>query len=467
MQVVVRVLNLGLGVVVTALVVRTLGSGGYGEWSTVTVVLGLTGYFANFGMEGVAIREAAREPEHELEWLGATMLLRLMMIVPVMLVSVGVIVALHKSQPMLVAGLILALAEPFGGISALSMMFRLRVDNRVPMLILTLRSVLWGIAVVVIHLEGGGMVAFAIAMVTTNGVGSILQALLARRLIGGWVRPAAARLRELVRIGLPIGIAGVLVISYASIDQVIVFAVKGSRDAGLYGSVYNILNQSHFVPISILTTLSPVLAAAWPSDRERLLRTARLTAELLAIASFGALSFAIVAATPVVRLIFGAQFVDAAPALPILGGAFVLISFGYLNGNLLVVLGLQRSLLRISLLALVVNLAGNAVLVPLTGFIGAAAMTVATEAVVIVCSWALISRELELGRLRIGQIGRIGRTIAAAAVLGLALFALRLAGAPLAALIAAACAGYPALLFGLGALAPDDVRLVLRRGRTA
>ena len=70
-QVVVRILNLALGVFVTALVVRTLGQAGYGQWSTIFVVLALIAYFANFGMEGVALREAARHPESEHEWIGA------------------------------------------------------------------------------------------------------------------------------------------------------------------------------------------------------------------------------------------------------------------------------------------------------------------------------------------------------------------------------------------------------------
>ena len=61
------------------------------------------------------------------------------------------------------------------------------------------------------------------------------------------------------------------------------------------------------------------------------------------------LAFTIVASTPLVRLVFGQQFVPSAPALPVLAAAFIFISFGYLNGNLLVVLGLQRRLLRISL----------------------------------------------------------------------------------------------------------------------
>jgi O-antigen/teichoic acid export membrane protein len=464
MQVVVRVLNLAVGVVVTAIVVRTLGKAGYGQWSTIFIVIGLIGYFNNFGMEGVALREAARSPELEHEWIGTAIMLRLIVLGPVMLLSLGAIALLARNQAMLIAGLILIVAMPFGGVGALGLLFQLRVDNRVPMLVLTLRSVLWTIAVVIISWQGGGMVALAVAMAGTNSIGSIVQAIAALRLGVRWPRPTRKHLGTLAKVGLPIGLSGLLVIAYARIDQVIVFAVKGSQQAGLYGAVYNVLDQAHFVPISIMTTLAPVLAAAWPSDRPRLLRTARLIAELLSVGSFGALAFALVAAEPVVRLIFGAEFASAAPALPVLGAAFVLICFGYLNGNLLLVLGLQNRLLRISLAALAANLVGNLILVPLVGFMGAAWMTLVTEAVVFALALRLVLGALDLAR---PQLGRIGRTALAAAALGCVLGGLRLIDAPLGALVAAACVFYPAFLFGLRALELDDLRLVLRRGQPA
>jgi O-antigen/teichoic acid export membrane protein len=464
MQIVVRIANLALGVVVTAIVVRTLGRAGYGQWSTLFIVIGLIGYFANFGMEGVALREAAKAPEHEHEWIGTVIMLRLIVLGPVMLISLAALLLLQQSHEMLIAGLILIVAMPFGGVGALALLFQLRVDNRVPMIVLTLRSILWGVAVAIISWRGGGMVPLAIAMAGTNSVGSVVQALAALRLDARFPRPTRKHLRQLVRIGMPIGIAGVLVISYARIDQVIVYAIAGSKQAGLYGAVYNVLDQAHFVPISIMTTLAPVLAASWPADRARLLRTARLTGELLAIASFGGLAFAIVASGPVVRLVFGAEFGPAASVLPVLGGAFILICFGYLNGNLLLVLGLQRRLLRISLLALVVNLVGNLILVPLFGFTGAAWMTLATEAVVFVSAFALILRALELP---VPNLGRMGRTAIAAVLLGAALGALRLADAPLSVLVVAACICYPALLLGLRAFGADDLRLLLRRGTPA
>ncbi len=461
MQVAVRVVNLGLGAVVTALLVRTLGAHDYGRWSTLLAVLGLVAFFANFGMEGVALREAAKEPELEHEWIGSVMMLRLLAIGPVMALSIGAVLLLPHNEAMLIGGLILVLGMPFGGVSSLGLLFQLRVDNRIPMLVLSIRSVLWGVGVLLVNLEGSGIIALAVAMIASDLVGSVVNVVGALKIAPRRPRPMFKHVRHILVLSLPIGLSGVLVFAYAQIDQVIVYAISGAREAGLYGAVYTLLNQSHFVPVAILTTLAPVMAASWPHDPERLKRTARRSAELLSIVSFGGLAFSIAAARPVVTLIFGSEFADAAPALPVLLGAFVLICYGYLNGNLMVVLNKQQQMLRISLIALIINLVGNLVLVPLVGFIGAAWMTLATEGVV----FAMSSRVLvgELGGRGLG-VGRMAHTALAAVVLGLVLGGLRLAGAPLGALVAAAVVLYPALLFALRAVGRDDILLVLRRG---
>jgi O-antigen/teichoic acid export membrane protein len=349
---------------------------------------------------------------------------------------------------------------PLDGVGALQLVFQLRVNNRVPMIVLSIRSVLWAVAVLVIYLNNGGMVALAVALVATNLVGSIVQTLAAFNTLGGWLRPSRARLAELMRATLPLGVTGMLVIGYGRIDQVIVLQAAGSKQAGLYGAVYGLLERSHFVPISVLTTLAPIVAASWPADPARMLRAARLAAELMAVGSLGALAFASVAATPLVRLFFGSHFTGAAPALPVLGAAFVFICFGYLNGNLLVVLGQQRRMLAISLAALAFNVLGNVVLVPLTGFMGAAWMTLATE--VLVCAGCLSTIVKHLDRPW-PRPGRLTNTLLAAALLFAALTALRLIGAPLAVLVVAACVLYPQLLLALGAVTRADVEMVLRR----
>ena len=108
------------------------------------------------------------------------------------------------------------------------------------------------------------------------------------------------------------------------------------------------------------------------------------------------------ASTQLVRLVFGPAYVAGAPALPVLGAAFVFICFGYLNGSLLTVMGLQRRLLTISLAALVLNVVGNLALVPLIGFMGAAWMTLATEMLVCALSLRLI---LQHARAALSEAG--------------------------------------------------------------
>lgn len=464
LQIVARILNLGLGVVVTALLARALGSDYYGQWSTIFVVLGLVGYLASFGMEKVIVREVAAAPDQENEWFGAMMLVRLILLGPAIAASLLAVLALHRSHEMLVSGFILVLGMPFDGIGVVGLVFQLRVRNLVPMIVLTLRSVLWGAAVAIIYWQHGDMVDLAIAMAVTNAAGSVVQTLAALRVLRHWPRPSRKRLAALIKVGIPLGVSGVLIISYARIDQVIVYTIAGSRSAGLYGAIYNLLDSAHFVPISVLTTLSPIIAASWPADRDRMLRVVRQAAELMAVASLGALAFSAVAAKPLVRLFFGPGYVAGAPALPVLAAVFVFICMGYLNGNLLTVLGLQRRLLRISLAALVVNVVGNLLLVPPLGFMGAAWMTLATEILVCALSSRVILSTLELP---LPAPGRIGRTVLAAAVLAGGLAALRALGTPLGALIAAACVLYPALLFALRALEPADLAVLLKRSAPA
>lgn len=127
---------------------------------------------------------------------------------------------------------------------------------------------------------------------------------------------------------------------------------------------------------------------------------------------------------------------------------------------MLLVLRLQKRRLLIGVLALVVNVAGNLILVPLVGFMGAAWMTTATEAVVLAASVRLILKALDLPFPR---PGRVGRSLLAAALLAGALVLVSLVNGSLAALTITACICYPALLFGLRALSVDDVRALVSR----
>lgn len=454
-----RVLNLGLGIVVTALIARALGGEDFGRWSTIFVVVQIARYFTDAGLEQVTVQGVVRDPAREPEHLGALVALRAMIAVPVTLACAGATLVLLEGRQVTTAGLIVSATVLLAAPGSLHVAFQLRVRNDLSVVVMTLNSVLWTGAVIAIAASHGRMVPLAVAFLGVAVLTVVLEVALTLRLVPVRFRGSRALWSKLLRVGVPIAIGGLLILAYGRIDQVIVFEQSGARQAGLYAAVYRILDQVQFLPIAITTTLFPLMAASASQDRERIRRLVTLAGEYLAMASLGVLAVTLVAAAPIVRFLFGREFADAAPALPILMGAFAVICFGYLSGQLVVVYGLQRTFIRYALVALVVNVALNLLLVPRYGFLAAAWLTLGTELLVTGLAGRAVLRAMGFRP----PLGRMLRTVPAAAVLALGLAGLRASGAPLAVLLVAAALAYPALLTALRVLDLRELAAVLWR----
>ena len=342
---------------------------------------------------------------------------------------------------------------------ALSAVFQLRVRNDITIAIMTLGSVLWTAGAIAIALTSKSIGALAAVFLAVAAITTCLTILQARRLVSVSLSSTRRLWPALMRVGLGVGAAGILVTLYVKLDQVLVFEFAGSRQAGLYGAAYRILDQIQFIPISVMTTLFPLIATAYPRERERVRSLLQSAGEYLTMGSLPVLAFTVVAAAPIVRLLFGAQFAQAAPALPILMGAFVSISFGYLAGNMVVILELQRRFLRYAAAGLLVNASLNVVLIPRYGFLAAAWITLLTEVLVMSLTMRSVLGELAMRP----RLGRLARTLAAALAMGLLTWLAKRLGVPLLGLVAVAALTYSALLFSLGALTFAEVRAILRK----
>jgi len=458
-QIVARAVNLALGVVVTLVLVHALGSRSFGLWSTLFAITQIATSFGELGLSQIAISRAASEPDRESEWLGSLLSLRLVLAVPITVVSIVAVFLIVSSHEGRLAGTLLSLVMLVGAAGTLGVVFQLRVRNHVTMAILTLNSVVWGVGVLAVALLSGGIVAFAAVFLATSVFTTTLTAALASRAAAVRLHGSQRLWRPMLRVGLGLGAAGVLVTLYVRLDQILVFEIAGAHQAGLYAADYRLLDQIQFIPSSVMTTLFPLIAAAYPAHRARVRELLQMTAEYLTMASLPLLAFTIVAAQPIVTLLFGRQFAAAAPALPILAGAFVSISFGYLVGNMVVILELQRLFLRYAALGVVINVVLNLVFIPRHGFLAAAWITLLTEVTVMSLSMREVLRALGMRP----RLQRFARVLLAAVTMGLLVWLARTAGAPLGALAAIAVVSYPPALMLLGALRLDELLSVLRR----
>lgn len=458
-QIIAQVGNLALGLVVTALIARRLHPVGFGEWSTIFAVVVLAGYFADFKLQTITIREIAAAPEREGDWLGALLSLRALLGVPVAVVSAAVLVVIARTPAMRLAGIILSLTIATGALSYVAIVFQLRVRNDLTMAALTVNSLAWGAAAIAITASGGGMVPLAVAFIACSVLTGTIQIWMATRRAKIKLRGASGRWPLLVRTGAGVGLAGLLTLAYGRIDQVLVYALAPQRaDAGLYGGLYRILDSASFVPVAVMTTLFPMMAAAVTRDLDRARALVQTALDYLAMVSLPVLAFSIVASRPLLRFLLGSEFTPAAGSLPVLMAAYAAICWGYVAGNMVIVLGIQAKFIRYAIIALVINVALNVALVPSYGYHAAAWVTLITELVVQVLSLRAVLSEIQM-RL---ALARVAQVAAAAALLGGALYGLGLAGAGLVVLIITSLLLYPLLLLGFRALDIAELRSLVR-----
>lgn len=456
-QLVGRTFNIGLGVVATVALVRGLGVHDYGEWSTLFAVSGLVDSAGTQAMDRVAVPRAAENPEREPQWLGALLRSRAMFAVPSTLIALAIVLAISRDAHMRLTGIVIALMMPAAVLATLGIVFKLRVRNDVNVLVTTLNSLLWTGAVLALAGAGAGMLPYAIAFAAILFLTSGVQAALGFR--RGSIDVAGGRelTRRLIKLSIPIGLFGLAVTAYNRVDQLIVFELAGTKDAGLYGAAYRILDQGGFVPGTFAVTITPILAAAYRTDLERVRRLLQAAADNLMLIALGCFAFAVAAGKPFLEALYGREYGQAAHAFAILMGAYVVICLATVLGTMVVTLNLQRKLVPYAVITLVVNVGLNLIFVPPFGYVAAAWVTVVTELLILVLTIRLLQPIIELKP----KVERFLRTCATAAVAGLAVWAMRRAGVPLAGLMAGMVAIYVPLLFALRAVSMGEVRMLL------
>jgi O-antigen/teichoic acid export membrane protein len=210
--------------------------------------------------------------------------------------------------------------------------------------------------------------------------------------------------------------------------------------------------------MAVMVTLFPIMAGLFPADPPRLRRMMQVAVDYLSFVALGGLALTIVAAEPIIELLYGPEFTSGSTVLTILIAAFIPICIGNVAGNMVVAMDLQRRYIWLATLGLVFNVALNLALIPRYGIEAAAWVTLGTEVLVVSLATAMVLRRIEM-RL---SLRRLVLALVAATAAALAVYGLRQVGAGAIVLILAMTALYPALLIALRALDLEQLRRLLR-----
>ncbi|KAB8144550.1 flippase [Chloroflexia bacterium SDU3-3] len=440
--------------------------------------------FTDFGLGVLLTREVAKDSAHANKLFGATLALRLVLVVlafPIVafvigiyntLSSIGVGEAISSMGQEALWVLTLTLI-PAAFSNAVTALYNASERMEIPAAMELVTAIVNNLARITVLMLHGSIVDLswvAVGVTTFTALvylGLQLRDFFPPRLV--WER---ALIWGMVPLALPLMLNNMLNAVFFRFDTFIVKAFGGGQGDLMvqqYNAAYQITSIAAIIPSVVTFAVFPVMARKSGGDRQGLAAAQNRTLQMLLLVAFPVTVGIFALAPDLIRMISGK---NAASYLPISGLVLALLAWylplSFVNGLLqyvLIAINQQRSITKAFVLGAVFNLAANLIGIPFFGLYAAAVVTVLSEIVLLAVFMPLLRREGLAPPLR----ALMWRPGLAALVMGAAMLAAHAALAPLVGWLGASVAAgavavvvYPAMLWLLGAVGPEERALVLR-----
>lgn len=384
-------LNKGIDFGFAILMLRMLGVDQVGAYTFAVVAVGYFEIVTNFGLNALIIREVSRDRDRGGRYLADAIAIRLALCALAVPLAAALILFGHKllglDSRTVVAFTLLALALIPGNFSAtLSALFYAWERIEIPATISVATSLVRVTLGTVALLAGAGIIGLAAIALALNLVLVIVFIVVARRTLRVKLSgPVPADLPTMLSESFPLLINHVLATVFFKIDVVLLQALRGSDTVGYYAAAYKWVDGTLIIPSTFTFAVYPVLSR-FAQQKGAGLRTAYEMSVRVLLTIGIPISVVIAFLSGDLILILGgrAYYPQSAMALAIL---IWFLPFSYLNGltqYALIAVNRQRFITVAFAIAVIFNLAANAVFIPRYGLYAASAVTVLSEVVLMI-----------------------------------------------------------------------------------
>lgn len=462
---VLRTAGFGAGLLMTAVasifLLRHLGVVRFGQYTTVIAIVTIVQGLTDAGLTVVGQRVYVHADADRRRTLLAD-LVGIRLVLTPLGIALGVLFAVVSGYPnALVTGTLLAGIGVVLSVVAAALAMPLTVELRLGAVtaIDFVRQLVLVAGIVGLVVAGAGLLPFFFVYVVA-GAAAVAVAL-AFLGTSSWVAPRFSwrEWKPLLKEALPVALSLVVTTTYVRALIVICSLVATAEQTGLFATSYRVAEILLGVPQLMLGAAFPILAHAHVADEERLAYVLQRMGEAALLLGLALGLVLAIGAEPIVLLLGGSEFEEAATPLRIQS---VAIAGAFMTGvatSALIAVHRQRALLVVNVLALVVVLALGFTLIPLWEANGAALAASVGEVVLAVAALMLLVRARPALRPDLSYVPKL----ALAAALGAACVLLPGPDAVAAVVALLVYAGVAWLLRAV----PDELTDALLRRRAA
>lgn len=397
-QVIGRVGVILVSLLTTAILTRYLGQAGYGAFGVINTAVIILFSFADWGTNLTAVRELSKSPEKSGLFLGNCLVLRGLMsllgITALWLLAFLNPALISLKKQILIASLIILF---FSLRTSAQIIFHSKLKLHWAALVEFLAALIFlGFLLV---LKGDLSLTLIIwLLVASSGLSALAALLIVFRMVKVDFHLDFSLWRHLIKESLPMGALMAVFSIYNRVDVFILQSLKDEAATGLYLLAYKVHDNLVMGAAYLMNAFFPIisrfpLAAPKEIDLKTVLQKAF---DLLLVMAFLMMVVIFLLAPLIIDLLGGEEFGPSVTVLRILIFATGVAYLNHLTGYSLAALGKQRVHLKFGILVLIVNIIFNLVLIPRYSFLGAASVTVLSEALIFILSFFYLRKVIKI-----------------------------------------------------------------------
>jgi O-antigen/teichoic acid export membrane protein len=375
-----KIVNILSGLFVGILVARYLGPKDYGLMNYVISYVTLFSILANFGLDNIEIRELSKSKVRKETILGTAFRIRLLFsFVTILLVSFTLFLFESDRFTVLMV-LIYSSSLMLSTLNVIRNYFTSIVLNEYVVkteITRTLTGAVIKILLLYNHFSLGWFIAasaFDFLLVASGylfsykiKVGSVLD----------WKYDKEIA-KHLIRESFPLLLSGTAIIIYQKIDQVMIRNMIDNAAVGQFAVASKITELAIFIPMVIAQTVTPLLVKAHQENLELYRKKRQQFMDMMVWIAIGMSVVMFIAASPAIKILYGAKYLDAIPVLQIMAWKTVFVALFASSGQIIIIENIQKYAVLRNIAGCFISIMFNFILIPWYGILGSAMATIFT-----------------------------------------------------------------------------------------
>lgn len=375
-----RIISVGATTVVTIFSARVLGASDFG---TLNYGLTLTTLFLavmKLGIDSIIVNELIKHRHREGEFLGTSILLRLVAsLLSILLIALTLAVLNSGQDIVIIVALVQSVILPFQAMHVLDYWFQSHLRSKYVSIAKTTATLLSSAYSAYLLLSGKGVIWFAASTVLTGALIAALLWIFYKKQGGSSFTFTISAAKYLLGKSHHFIAANIMSLTYVQIDKVMIGNMTNSAQLGLYSAALMISTAWLFLPDSLITSFRPTILSSRLISRTLFLsKLKQLYFTVFWLCTVVCLLITIFAPL-IVPFLFGEDYSDSIVVLQVAVWFVPFSILGTARGIWIVGEEKGAYVKYYLFCGVLMNISLNLILIPAAGILGAAIASVITE----------------------------------------------------------------------------------------